>query len=134
MTKVNGELRSIAIAIFDADSRTNVAAVPLVFSNTFVYGSVDEVFPDLEMVTSTPRIDDLLKDDYHPSNDFYRAAAWKSTFVLMSVGPDGILNVTEDQVEEAIDQGKISESARLLWSYSPTNGSDSSGDVFRVQY
>jgi hypothetical protein len=133
LTKVNGELRSIGISIFDLESARKIAPTPLHFSNEFVFGSVDDVFPDLVDVIDPVEIGDLFKDEYHPSGDLYRAAAWKDAFVLISVGPDQILNVTEEQIKEAIEDGGIGKRARLEWSYSPTNGSESSGDIFRVQ-
>ncbi|MCB9770363.1 MAG: hypothetical protein H6751_15585 [Candidatus Omnitrophica bacterium] len=133
MTKVNGELRSIATSIFDMETANRVVSTPLNFSNDFVFGSVDEVFPDLVTTIDPLEIGDLFKDEYNPSEDLYRAAKWNDTFVLISVGPDEVLNVTEGQIKEAMENQNVGKMARLEWAYSPTNGLDSSGDIFRVQ-
>lgn len=134
MTKVNGELRSIATSVFDLHSTVQGATTERPHWPDFTFGPVTEVFPHLPKVIDPVRWDDIVRDDYHPTNQFYWAAAWKEAFVLIGVGPDEVLNVTEDQIRQGIEDGSIALSARLDWAYSPTNGLDSTGDIFRVQY
>lgn len=133
-TKVNGELRSIATSVFDLHSTVRDVTTETPYWPEFAFGPVTEVFPDLHKVIDPVRWDDVVRDDYHPTNQPYRAAAWKEAFVLIGVGPDEVLNVTEDQIRQGIEDGSIALSARLDWAYSPTNGLDSTGDIFRVQY
>ncbi|MCA9414158.1 MAG: hypothetical protein KC944_23295 [Candidatus Omnitrophica bacterium] len=129
----SGRMRTIATAIYELEAAKEITSTTQDFSSDSVFGSVEDVFPDLATIIPPQGYEDLLTDIHNPSGDFYRAAAWKHTYFLISVGPDGKLDVTEEQIKEAFENNSIVDMARLKWPYSPTNGSISSGDIFRVE-
>ena len=51
---------------------------------------------------------------------------------VLSLGPDRRLDVSPADLEEAMKDNSLSERIRLDWSYSPSNGSKSGGDLFAI--
>ena len=93
-------------------------------------GKISEVWPDLHdtPIGSLP----ISEDPFHPGHEYW-GARWKNGFLLASVGPDGVLDVTDDTIRGAVESGDIQLNIRYTWTYSPTNGSTTRGDILRYE-
>lgn len=137
-TRPNGELRSIATAIFDLHEISRATPIPGATSTTtfespfasetFKYGTVIQVWPQL---IESGAMSSLPTDAMSPEGRPYEAAALGDSFLLLSRGPNGVFDVTPPEIEYAIKHKTIDGKALYVWPYSPTNGSDSRGDILR---
>jgi len=143
ITRVSGELRSLATAVFDYHDLVKSASsevarysemVDPFGSEEFRFGRANEIWPNLFEFVKNEHLGAWPDDPFDPEEGTYRAAVLGATFVLISLGDDGVLNTEAHVLERAIRDGTVARKARILWSYSPTNGSGSPGDVFRVSY
>lgn len=144
--KAQGEMRSLAVVASDYRIASNHAlenavsrevasvtrvesATPGGFLEPFRFGPVDEVWSFLE--APPPIVQSIPIDPFSPDRSPYFVADWGPVFLIMSVGPNGKLDVTPEELEVAMHdpaQLTFAERVRIEWSYSPTNGTRSSGD------
>jgi hypothetical protein len=126
--KTNGEMRSLQTAIDDfliAKEPANRGNPYLL--DQFEYGMVHWVWRRL--TTPTQYITSFPRDDYNPAPSSYMIASVSNQFLLQSRGPDGILDMTPEDIREILERPDAEEFR--LHSWSPTNGIKSSGDIVR---
>jgi hypothetical protein len=161
--QANGEMRSLATALFDYNTALVRAAEEGVFpqnlpqqpgpdlsvnTDGFRAGRVDVLFSTLQsqaqIVSSFP------DDPFDPEGKSYRFAGNGSIFCLVSVGPNGKLDIPWDSFTEVFQSelsgtpsgnlgvlgcdacATVSEALRFgAFVYSPTNGAFSDGDLIR---
>ncbi|MCB9784329.1 MAG: hypothetical protein H6751_15305 [Candidatus Omnitrophica bacterium] len=135
----NGELRILATALHDlqrdfedakAEGRQFEYKSP--FQNDhFRFGPVEKLFPAL--VESSSYIAEIPLDTLAWPDQPYLAAASGGIVILMSVGRNGKLDITESELETSLrsvaDLDAVIEGCR----YMPTNGAKSKGDIFRIE-
>jgi len=143
VTRANGEMRALATAVFDyhalvLNSNPEVAqskgmADPL-GEVEFRFGRANEIWPELFEFVGNEDLESWPDDPFDPEGGTYRAAILGATFILISLAEDGVLNTMPEVIEKALRSRTAAKDARILWAYSPTNGSGSSGDLLRVSY
>jgi len=137
-TLIAGELRAIATALFEcqeAITAANQKGEPLGIDSPFSYdefrfGHFHELWPML----TTPIVfldNRISKDKYNPDGESYLAASRGEEFLLISLGPDETLNTKANEIERAMEEGRLKTKSRHDWAYAPTNGSKSAGDILR---
>lgn len=122
VAKSNGEMRSLATALFDYNTALVDAAKEGIFPsilpqqpvpipsgkrNTFRAGRVDVIFSDLQ--SQTQFVSSFPMDSFDPEGKSYRFAGNQDVFCLIGVGPNGKLDIPWDALKEAL-QGEISGS------------------------
>jgi hypothetical protein len=148
----NTALVSAAVGIIQptATIQANRSSVKSDASDTFRFGRIEEVWPTI--TSPIPLISSLPQDPFDPELGSYRGAAAGNTqpFLIIGMGPDGDLDLTREVLEkpwmaefstvrtgEATDLlgcpgcGTLEEALRATFSYSPTNGTFSNGDLIR---
>jgi hypothetical protein len=122
----------LATAVFDyhtlVESASSEAArssgmIDPLGSEKFRFGRANEIWPNLFLFVENEYLETWPDDPFDPEEGTYRAAVLGATFVLISLGDDGVLNTEAHVLERAIRDGTVARKARILWSYSPTNGS-----------
>lgn len=143
VTQASGEMRALATAVFDYQALVRSASPELVNSKGMVdplgegdfrFGRANEIWPELFEFVGNEDLDSWPEDPFDPEGGTYRAAILGATFILISLAEDGVLNTMPQVIEKALRSGTAARDARILWAYSPTNGSGSSGDILRVSY
>ena len=138
VTRANGHLRSLMTALEDMhrdsveakdDGREFPYSSPFQ-SDGFRLGPVDEIFPAL--VESTSYINGMPMDTLADPPQSYLAAASGETVILISVGKNGVLDIGEEELANILRNSDTNSGALDPFRYSPTNGAESEGDLFRV--
>lgn len=161
--KSNGEMRSLATALYDDNSaligmmgdlgldssEEGKSSAVLEKVQGFRYGRIEEVWnltSPVEVVSNVP------VDPFDPDGGSFRTATSNGQrFVIIGLGPDKDLDLTREVLEgpwmadigagpkEEIGArlgcqgcGTLAEALRVgAYTYSPTNGLDSDGDLVR---
>jgi len=154
-----GQMRGIATALFDYNTALISSGKEGIFppgsensrdpslriswpdgvASDFVFGYADELLT--VMTTPIQAMEVIPRDPFDPQGRSYLIWATnpRGTFVILGVGPDGVLNHTREEFEAAcrgIGIEPYTNLNQLLkvsdWVYAPTNGIYSSGDQFRL--
>ena len=93
----------------------------------FQFAHVNELWPDLFAIVEDSSLQP--NDPFDPESKPYLVATQRDTIVVLSVGPDRLINVSPEEIEQAIDNGTLKSKATGVWIYDHSKGSKSSGDL-----
>jgi hypothetical protein len=94
----------------------------------FQFARVDELWPDLFSRVDHPETQPT--DPFDPEQQAFLVATQGDTILAISLGPDERLEISPGQIEQAFDSGAYQDLITGSWSYSPTNGANSAGEIF----
>lgn len=93
----------------------------------FQFMRVNELWPDLFAIVQDSDLQPT--DPFDPESKPYLVATKRDTIVVLSVGPDRLINVSPDQIEKAIDDGTLKSKATGEWAYSAALDAMAPGDL-----
>lgn len=131
VNQVVGQLDAILAAGTDyyrLEVKTSEGQDP--WSLEFQFKRVDDLWPDLFSRVEHP--DTKPTDPFDPENLPYFIASMGNRVAVLSLGPNRRLDVSPAQLEEALEEASPPVRFHRDWTYSPTNGSKSGGDLFAL--
>jgi len=93
----------------------------------FQFMRVNELWPDLFAIVQDTSLQP--NDPFDPESKPYLVATKRDTILVLSVGPDRLINVSPQEIEKAFDEGTLKSKTTGEWAYNATRGSKSPGDL-----
>lgn len=150
VSRAKADMRSLATALESYSIDTNAYPASTLDPERSVYGAAAAPggamagIPGLErpraglMTLTTPvtYITRIPTDPFGPEElplPYWSPDGGQPSWILWSAGPDAVYDLTGQNIQQVLDEtGAISINAFLLQkTYDPTNGTDSSGDIWR---
>jgi thioredoxin-related protein len=100
----------------------------------YVRGSAFSLTSPISYITSSMMTDPFSPDEKENPRPFSYYGGKKNSWILISPGPDGNYDINPERDYHGFETTQVGpEDSLLIKAYDPTNGSVSSGDIFRIK-
>lgn len=139
--RVRSDLRSLMAGLVDLQTEYEIGVregrtfsyQPPFWNEGFKFGPLGEMYPVLLESMEYPS--EPPKDRFSNASDDYLVAASGPVVILMSVGPNGVLDISQNALRGLMETESDRLDGRIHpFMYSATNGVQSTGDIFRIEH